>query len=241
MPFREMNLNEVAEYLHLQPQDIEQLVKRGEIPHEKRGGRPVFRRLDVDAWASQRILGLGAKPLKEYHARTTAATRKLVPGEELMPLLVKPEFVHPELKGKTRSSILRELCRLADATGLVSDPQELLQSLEEREALCPTGLPGGLAVPHPRHHLPYLFQESFLLVARSLQDIPFGAPDGEPTRLFFLLACQDERLHLHTLARLCLMAQKTQLVLRLLEAPDSEAMYQSLLACEREALQLKND
>lgn len=241
MPFREMNLNEVAEYLHLQPQDVEALVKRGEMPHEKRGGRLVFRRQDIDAWASQRILGLSAKPLKEYHARTTAATRKLVPGEELMPWLVKPSYIHPALKGKTRASILRELTRLADATGLVNDPQELHQSLEEREALCPTGLPGGLAVPHPRHHLPYLFQDSFLLVARSVQDIPFGAPDGEPTRVFFLLALQNERLHLHTLARLCLMAQKTQLVARLMEAPDAEAMYQELLASEREALQLKND
>jgi excisionase family DNA binding protein len=241
MPFREMSLNEVADYLHLQPQDVETLVKRGEIPHEKRGGRPIFRRQDVDAWASQRILGLEARPLREYHARTTAATRKLVPGEELMPLLVKPQYVIPSLKGKTRASILRELARLADATGLVSDAQELLQSLEEREALCPTGLPGGLAVPHPRYHVPYLFEDSFLLVARSVQDIPFGAPDGEPTRLFFLLACQDERLHLHTLARICLMAQKSPLVPLLLEAPDAETMYQKLLSCETEALQRKND
>ncbi|MCX8157279.1 MAG: PTS sugar transporter subunit IIA [Verrucomicrobiae bacterium] len=241
MPFREMSLNEVADYLHLQPQDVETLVKRQEIPHEKRGGRIIFRRAEVDAWASQRILGLEAKPLKEYHARSTAATRRLVPGEELMPWLVKPAYVAPNLKGKTRSSILRELVKLADATGLVSDPEELLKSLEEREALCPTGLPGGLAVPHPRHHLPYMFTDSFLLVARSVQDIPFGAPDGEPTRLFFLLACQDERLHLHTLARICLMAQKTGLVAQLLEAPDAETMYQSLVACEKEALQLKND
>ena len=241
MPFREMHLEEVAEYLHLQPQDVEILVKRGEIPHTKRGGRVVFQRVEVDAWASQRILGLGAKPLKEYHARSTAATRKLVPGEELMPWLVKPAYVAPALKGKTRASILRELAKLADGTGLVADPEELLKSLEERESLCPTGLPGGLAVPHPRHHLPYMFQESFLLVARSLQDIPFGAPDGEPTRLFFLLACQDERLHLHTLARICLMAQKTELVPLLLDAPDAETMYQNLLACETEALQRKND
>jgi len=241
MPFREMSLDEVAEYLHLRPEDIQTLVKRNEIPCEKRGGRVVFRRHEVDAWASQRILGLGSKPLKEYHDRTTAATRKLLPGEALMSCLVKPEYVFPSLKGKTRASILRELASLADKTELVSDAHELLQSLEEREALCPTGLPGGLAVPHPRHHLPYLFQESFLLVARSAQDIPFGAPDGEPTRIFFLLACQDERLHLHTLARICLMAQKTQLVARLLDAPDAESMYQQLMECEAEALQSKND
>lgn len=241
MPFGEMSLEEVADYLHLQPQDVEHLVKQGEIPHEKRGGRLSFRRKEVDAWASQRILGLAAKPLKEFHARSTAATRKLLPAEHLMPVLVRPAYVAPALKGKTRASILRELVKLADSTGLVSDPQELLQSLEEREALCPTGLPGGLAVPHPRHHDPYLFQESFLVVARSMQDIPFGAPDGEPTRLFFLLACQDERLHLHTLARICLMAQKSQLVNCLLDAPDAEAMFNHLLACEVEALQLKNE
>jgi nitrogen PTS system EIIA component len=73
-------------------------------------------------------------------------------------------------------------------------------------------------------------------LGRTVQPIPFGAPDGRATDLFFLLACPDPRLHLHALARLCVMAQKTDLLVRLRQAPGAEAMYQSTLAAEAAVL-----
>ena len=74
------------------------------------------------------------------------------------------------------------------------------------------------------------------MVGRTVQEIHFGAPDGRPTWLFFLICCQDERIHLHTLARLCLTVQKTDVVARLLAAPDAAAMYEALIAAEQSAL-----
>ena len=63
MPFKLLNLDGVANYLHLTPADIEQRVKNREIPFEKRGNRIVFRQSEIDAWASQRILGLSGQQL----------------------------------------------------------------------------------------------------------------------------------------------------------------------------------
>ena len=61
MPFRLLDLDGVANYLHLTPADIEERVKNREIPFEKRGDRIVFRKAEIDAWASQRILGLAGR------------------------------------------------------------------------------------------------------------------------------------------------------------------------------------
>jgi mannitol/fructose-specific phosphotransferase system IIA component (Ntr-type) len=102
--------------------------------------------------------------------------------------------------------------------------------------MCSTAVPGGFAVPHPRSHEPYLFETSFLVVGRPVQEIHFGAPDGEPTRLFFLVCCQDDRLHLHTLARLCLIALKTNIIEQLRAAPEAQSMRDALLAAEQEVL-----
>ena len=71
-----------------------------------------------------------------------------------------------------------------------------------------------------------------------MQPVPFGAPDGQPTDLFFLLACPDDRLHLHTLARVCLMAQKTDLLAQLRQASNADEMYACLLESERSVLGL---
>ena len=236
MPHRILSVDEVAEYLNLQRADIERLVKFDGMPHSPRGDRVVFLRSEVDAWASQRILGLPQKRLADYHQRSTRGTHAVLHQDTMVPGILRPEFIAPALASKTKKSVLRDMVALADRTGLVTDARELLTSVEEREALCSTALPGGLALLHARFHHPFRFDSSFLVVGRTLQDIHFGAPDGRPSRLFFLICCQEDRLHLHTLARLCLMAQKTDLITRLLDAADAQTMYDVLLDAEQTVL-----
>jgi len=74
------------------------------------------------------------------------------------------------------------------------------------------------------------------VLGRTVQEIPFGAPDGGSTDLFFLLGCPDDRLHLHTLARLCLMAQTTSLLTDLRQCVDAQAMCRAILLAEETAL-----
>jgi mannitol/fructose-specific phosphotransferase system IIA component (Ntr-type) len=150
--------------------------------------------------------------------------------------MIPPDCIDPALPAKTKSSVLRELVALAGKTGRLNDPQSLVSSLEGREALCSTGMPGGFALPHPRVPDPYLCEGSVIVLGRTVQEIPFGAPDGRPTNLFFLICCQDDRLHLHTLARICLMAQKTEILEQLRQCTDAESMHDSLLRSEEEAL-----
>ncbi len=219
--------------------EVEQLLENEEIPCEQRGDRVIFRKRDIDAWASQRVLSLEDRGLAEYHRKTSRATRQVFETEAVMPELLRPEDIQPALAAKTKASVLREMVTLAEKTGKLYERKDLLASLEAREALCSTGLPGGLAVLHPRHHEPYMFESSFIVLGRTIQQIHFGAPDGLPTNLFFLVCCQDDRLHLHTLARLCLMALKTDLLNQLNTASDAPAMHQAILTAEQQVLSAK--
>jgi mannitol/fructose-specific phosphotransferase system IIA component (Ntr-type) len=236
MAFQLLNLDALSEYLHLTREDIEERVKNREIPFEQRGDRIVFRKGEVDAWASQRILGAPGARLASYHERSTRDTRKILPHETILPEMLTAGAVDSAMSSKTRSSVLHDLVALADKTGQLNDTRTLVESLEAREDLCSTAVPGGFALPHPRAPEPYLFETSFIVVGRPVQKIHFGSPDGEPTHLFFLICCQDDRLHLHTLARICLIAQKTNILQQLREAPDAPSMRQALIAAEEEML-----
>jgi nitrogen PTS system EIIA component len=236
MSFQVFNLAAVADYLHLTPEDVEQRVKNREIPFEKRGDRLVFRKTEIDQWASPRILGLSSDHLATYHQKSTFQTRNLLPHEAILPDMLTAGAIAPALTSKTKASVLRDLVEVADQTGKLFDPPTLMSSLEAREELCSTGMPGGFALPHPRSPEPFLFETSFIVVGRTLQEIHFGAPDGEPTQLFFLMCCQDERLHLHTLARMCLLAQKTSLLENLRAATDAGEMHTTLISAEAEFL-----
>jgi excisionase family DNA binding protein len=236
MPYRTFGIDEVARYLHLSRADLDRLVKDQDIPFERHGERVVFRKVEIDAWASQRILGLEGRHLTEYHQKSSRGAQQIVAQEAIMPEMVRSEFIEPALAAKTKASVLRQMTALAEKTGRVSDPRALLEGLAAREELCSTGIPGGLALLHSRNPESYQFETAFLALGRTIQQIPFGAPDGQPTNLFFLIGCPDDRMHLHTLARLCLMAQKTDLLVDLRQAVDADAMCDCILAAEQAVL-----
>ncbi|MDZ4197966.1 MAG: PTS sugar transporter subunit IIA [Kiritimatiellia bacterium] len=236
MPHRSYSLNELADYLHLPAEQIEELARRGEIPCTRRGGRLSFRPTEIDAWVSQHIIGMNGDGIRDYHHRSSSRMIDLSRQQALIPDMLLPDFILPQLSSKTRSGVLRDLVEAAERTGRVASSRDLLASLEERERMGSTALPGGLAIPHPVRHDPYLFDESFILVARAAHPIPFGSPDGELTDLFFLSCCGDEQLHLHLLARLCMMCHHTAMLFKLRETRDSQVMLHILLAAEEEVL-----
>ncbi|MGH7972008.1 MAG: PTS sugar transporter subunit IIA [Limisphaerales bacterium] len=237
MPHRTLGIEEVAQYLHLNPVEIERLVKEQDIPFERRGTRVVFRKVDIDAWASPRVLSMNGRRLMDYHQKSSGTVRQVSHSQAILPAMLRPEFIEPFLAAKTQASVLREMAALANRTRGVCDPAALLAGLEAREKLCSTGLPGGLAILHIREPEPYIFESMFLVLGRPVQQIHFGAPDGRPTDLFFLIACPDPSFHLHCLARLCIVAQSAELLDDLRKAPDAAGMYDLLIAAEQAALE----
>jgi PTS system nitrogen regulatory IIA component len=106
------------------------------------------------------------------------------------------------LPATTKGSVLRELVKAAEQTWQVYDPQAILEAIRQREEVRSTALPSGVAIPHPHRPLPAALGESLVAYGRTTSPIPFGAPNGNLTDIFFLVCCRDDRTHLRVLARL---------------------------------------
>ena len=216
--------------------ELKHFAQRGEVPAQKRGADFIFEHRLLDEWAQRRIVDLPAKQLTGEHAHARAARRK-VHGEDFrIASLLPPNAIEPELSAKAKGGVLRDMTDLADATGLVYDPENLFRELVAREEAASTAVGGGGAFLHARFHDPYLYSESFIALGRSRRPVFFGAEDGTGTDLFFLICCTDHALHLHVLARLCLLAHGTTLLEDLRAAPDAAAMAAALKAAEDEFL-----
>lgn len=236
MPHRSMNLEEAAAYLHVSAAELARMAKQGDIPHTRQGERIVFRRAELQSWSSRRILAFPAARLTEYHAKSSAARQADAANDTLIPRLLTVERIEPQLHSRTKASVLRDMVELAEKTDLVSDPRELLQAIESREDLCSTAVPGGVAFLHARQHDPYMFAESFIVLGRAIQPIHFGADDGLPTDIFFMVCCQDDKLHLHTLARLCAMSHRTSILDDLRALRSAAEMLDAIVDAESEAV-----
>ncbi|MEU3358707.1 PTS fructose transporter subunit IIABC [Streptomyces albidoflavus] len=101
-----------------------------------------------------------------------------------MSQLITADLVDVDLFADTKEAAARSLAERMAAAGRVTDLEALLADVAAREAQMPTGLDGGIGIPHCRSaHV----TEPTLAFGRSAEGIDFGAPDG-PADLIFLIA-----------------------------------------------------
>ncbi|MBS42050.1 MAG: PTS fructose transporter subunit IIA [Nocardioides sp.] len=112
-------------------------------------------------------------------------------------------------------------CRAVEA-GRAGDLEQLVLDLKVREEQLPTGLEGGIGVPHARSAT---VTEPTLVFGRSDAGVPFGAEDG-PAHLVFLIAVPDEEgdCHLAILAALARRLVQSSFKDALLAALEPEAV-----------------
>ena len=237
MPHSLMDLDEAASYLHVSRANVRSMAVHGEIPCVEKGGEIFFYRGVLKAWASKRILGLRGKHLRDYHSRGILHHHDLSPRGAIIREITDPDFMEPHLPGRSKAAVVRAMTTLAERTGFLYDPEDLVQELHQRESLCSTGIEGGAALLHPRYHDPYMVEDSFLCVGRTGGAVPFGAPDGSLTDVFFLACCQDDRTHLHVLSRLCLVCHGTTLLADVRCAGTKDEMYEALIGAEASILE----
>ncbi|MEV0963233.1 fructose PTS transporter subunit IIB [Streptomyces sp. NPDC049910] len=98
--------------------------------------------------------------------------------------MITADLVDLDLAAATKEEAARSLARRVVALGRVTDLEGFLADVAAREARMPTGLDGGIGIPHCRStHV----TEPTLAFGRAPEGIDFGAPDG-PADLVFLIA-----------------------------------------------------
>jgi fructose PTS system EIIA component len=116
--------------------------------------------------------------------------------------LITPELVLLDVEVPDRGTVTRLLAQRLQAAGRVTDLDGFLADVRAREELMPTGLPGGIGIPHCRSAHVTVPTLGF---ARVPSGVDFGAEDG-PATLVFLIAApegggQEHLTILATLAR----------------------------------------
>src|ERR671932_1050142 len=105
-----------------------------------------------------------------------------------MPPLITTQLVALDADlGGDKAAVVRRLAALVAGAGRATGADALADDALAREAQAPTGLPGGIAIPHCRSAA---VTEASLAFARLDPKVDFGAPDG-PADLAFLIAAPE--------------------------------------------------
>ncbi|MBZ9640876.1 fructose-specific PTS transporter subunit EIIC, partial [Streptomyces sp. PSKA30] len=130
-------------------------------------------------------------------------------------------LVDLDLSAQTKEAAARALAERMVALGRVTDLEGFLADVAAREAQMPTGLDGGIGIPHCRsEHV----TEPTLGFGRSAAGIDFGAADG-PADLIFLIAAPAgaDDAHLTILSSLARQLMNTEFTDALRSVGDAAA------------------
>lgn len=234
MPGAIMTLSEAAEFLQLDANELKHFAQRGELPGMERNGEWRFEMRSLNEWAQRNMLSANKREISAQHnllmnrmAKNTGRRNWLVAE------LFRINAVDLEMPSKTKGGVIRDLTELAESSGLVYDKDALYRGLVEREEAASTAVGRGCAFPHAKILDQYMFETPFIAYARASRPVFFGAPDGEPTRHFFLVCSINHSLHLSVLSRLAVLVHGTDLVERLDFAMDEGEVLKIVSECER--------
>ena len=141
--------------------------------------------------------------------------------------LLKPEAVLLDVKATEKVPALREITALLAGNAAVVDAAAFSHEILAREKTGTTALGNAVAIPHARTDQ---CREIVIAVGRSTQGIDYGAPDGQPVHLVFLIGTPKHLVteYLRVVGGLARILSRDTVRQQLLAAPNTAAFIQTI-------------
>lgn len=243
----DLKIKDVAELLSVSETTVRRWLADGKIPAYRLNHQYRFSRIEIENWMLRCKLkpseeGAGVfeetqiyPPLSKQDAENSALSR-LGTQQFALYRAIHQGDVFFETEVTTKEAIIRK-ATLEIAQKLRVDADVLSEMLLDREALMPTALNNGVAVPHLRESLQRGHYDRIFVVFPK-KPIEYGALDGQSVHtLFFLFACSDKG-HLHLLSKLAHLSNNAQCLSFLRTHPDKKRLLEFIKDWEA---QLRSD
>ncbi|MDP4097833.1 fructose-specific PTS transporter subunit EIIC [Paenibacillus sp. P96] len=115
--------------------------------------------------------------------------------------LMMKETMIMDLQATTKEAAIDELIASLAASGRINDPVLFKEMILKREGESSTGIGNGIGMPHAKTKA---VNEPTVVFAKSSKGVEYESLDGEPAKLFFMIAAPEGagNTHLRTLAAL---------------------------------------
>lgn len=145
--------------------------------------------------------------------------------------LLSVDRIKIPLQSRSKDEILRELVQVIRDEDAITDPDEVLRAVREREAVLSTGIGHGVAIPHGKSPV---VPNLVMAAGCTAEPIDFDALDGQPVRLFFLLVGPETAAgpHIKALSRISRLVRRDDARERLLQSKSAEEFFRALQEVE---------
>lgn len=228
-----LTLKELAEHLRVNERTILRMLDSGKIHGVKIGGQWRFNGCQIDS-----VFFPDGEGASDSSSEGSSKEPALLMNRSNIGIpisrVMSEDRILLNLKATDKESVIEELTEARMLYGLVLDVNELRNKCLQREESLSTGIGEGIAIPHPRDPIPTLRTSAAIIYGYSKQGIDFGACDGKPVHMFFLMCSQTIELHLHLMGCMARMLRDEKFVKALPECKVNADVIKLVMEHERE-------
>ena len=138
-----------------------------------------------------------------------------------------------DLKEESKEDIIAELVNSLPVGDAITDRDQVLQAVLDREKIMSTGIGDGIAIPHGKSAAA---TELVAAMGTQRRGVDFDALDGEPAFVFFLLVspANVSGPHIKALARISRLLKNEEFKKKLIDANSAEEIIATIEAAERD-------
>ncbi len=215
-----LTVRDISRLLSVSEKTIYRWLKQGSIPAYRIQDQYRFNRAEILEWATSRRVAISPKAFDDGPSD----------GAALEPVSLVTSLrgggIHYRVSGEDKTAVLKNLVHILPLPE-GTDRALLAEMLLARENLGSTAVGNGIAIPHPR--FPVILPPSADTLALCFLDHPvdFGALDGQPVAILFVLVSSTVRNHLRLLSRLAFALQDPSVRERLSPETGREAIMEA--------------
>ncbi len=145
---------------------------------------------------------------------------------------IRDDLVLLDLKAKDKAEAIRRLIDLLEQKGVVRDADDFFREVMEREKLGSTAVGHGVALPHARTEK---LDDIVVAMGRCKEGIDFGADDGQPVHLIFLIGTplKEVNRYLKLLAGLSRLLRQAEVREALMSAQKPTEVREALMDAQQ--------
>jgi nitrogen PTS system EIIA component len=187
-----LTVRDVGKLLSVSEKFVLQWIEEDELPAYRVNGQYRFNRADLMEWASSRKMKLSSDLFSQETGSAQAS---------LMADALGAGGILYGIVGENRDAVMASVVQGLKLPPDV-DRNSLLNVLLARENLASTGVGDGIALPHVRNPIVVPVSHPQATLCFLAHPVDFGALDGKPVQILFVLVSPTIRLHLRLLSRL---------------------------------------
>lgn len=153
--------------------------------------------------------------------------------------MLMKECINLNLKSKTKEAVIDEIIDMLDRAGRLNDKEEYKKEILKRESQSSTGLEEGIAIPHAKTKA---VKTPSIAFGRSSKGVDYESLDGEPSKLFFMIAAPANATdsHIEVLSKLTTLLLNEDLRKSLLNSKTEDEVLNLLLSQVKEEKEENN-